>query len=424
MSGRPAAARVSGLSHPLAPWPYELLDVAAMRDSGRPATPFRDFVLKVHQRCNLACDYCYVYTMADQTWRDRPAMMAPEVWRAAARRIAEHARTHDLPVVRVILHGGEPLLAGRDRLLSLVTDLRATLPSGCRAEIGLQTNGVLLDQAMLSALRRHSIVVGISLDGPPEDNDRHRRHADGRGSFAAVDRALALLGEERHRSSFAGLLCTVDPSTDPGACYEQLIRHRPPAIDFLLPHGNWSSPPPAAAAGGTPYADWLIAVFDRWYDAPRKETAIRLFEEIINLVLGGASRSEQVGLSPVGVVVIETDGAIEQVDSLKSTYEGACSTGLNVSTDPLDDALDHPGIVARQIGAAALCDGCLQCSVHQVCGAGHYAHRFRAGAGFRNPSVYCGDLRLLIRHIQHRVTADVARKLGSAIDGPAASHLR
>jgi uncharacterized protein len=401
-----------------------LLNVAGMRCSDWRPTPFRDFVLKVHQRCNLACDYCYVYTMADQTWRDRPVLMTPEVWRVAAARIAEHVRTHSLPAVRVILHGGEPLLAGRQRLRSLVADLRAALPPGCRLDVGLQTNGVLLDEPTLQVLLAESVAVGVSLDGTQQSNDRHRRRPDGGGSYAAVDRALTLLGGSRYRPIFAGLLCTIDLDADPVACYEGLLRYAPPAIDFLFPHANWSNPPRRSADAPTQYGEWLVTAFDRWYGAPRKETMVRLFEEIISLLLGGASRSEQVGLSPVGVVVIETDGAIEQVDSLKSTYDGACATGLNIWTDPLDAALTQPGVVARQIGLAALCDDCLQCPIHQVCGAGHYAHRFRAGTGFRNPSVYCADLRLLIDHVQRRLVADVARKLGSALDGLAASHLR
>ncbi|MEU9838708.1 hypothetical protein AB0C69_05725, partial [Actinomadura sp. NPDC048032] len=38
----------------------------------REALPFREFILKIHSRCNLACDYCYVYEMGDQSWRDQP----------------------------------------------------------------------------------------------------------------------------------------------------------------------------------------------------------------------------------------------------------------------------------------------------------------------------------------------------------------
>jgi uncharacterized protein len=274
----------------------------------------------------------------------------------------------------------------------------------------MQTNGMLLDDGLLELFLRQGLRIGVSLDGTPEQNDLRRRSANGRGSFAAVDRALRRLTDPRFREIFAGLLCTVDPAVDPIACYEALLAYAPPAIDLLLPHANWSAPPQRPAAGGdAPHADWLIAVFDRWYDTPRQETGIRLFEDILALVLGGSSRSEQVGLSPVAVVVVESDGSIEQVDSLKSTYEGACATGLSVSSDPFDAALDHPGIVARQIGEQALSDTCLACPSHRICGGGHYAHRYRSGDGFRHPSVYCADMLKLIGHVAGRVTADLQR---------------
>jgi uncharacterized protein len=396
-------------------WPHESLDVAALRAGGWRPRPFRDFVLKVHQRCNLACDYCYIYEMADQGWRDRPAVMPEHVVRAAADRIGEHARAHDLPEVRLILHGGEPLLAGPARLRSMVTTLRAALPESCRHTVGLQTNGALLDERMLGVLKDLDVKIGVSLDGPPAAHDSHRRRADGRGSFALVNRALTRLASPENRTAYAGLLCTVDPATDPLECFETLLSYRPPAVDFLLPHANWDQPPAgkiaqAGRAGrSTPYAEWLIPIFDRWYDADRQETRVRLFESIIDLILGGASVSEQVGLSPVAVAVVESDGAIEQDDALKSAYAGAGATGLNVLTDPFDAALAHPGIAARQIGLGALADECLACPLHEICGGGHYVHRYRGGDGFRNPSVYCADLRVLITHVRRRVTDGLAR---------------
>jgi uncharacterized protein len=406
--------RRSETSHPAAlrpapdpGWPYRRLDVDDVRARGWRPTAFREFILKVHQRCNLACDYCYVYELADQTWRDRPALMSRDTWRATAVRIAEHAERHRLARVGVVLHGGEPLLAGTDRLVRLAEEVRAAMPAGCEVTVGMQTNGVVLDEPTLDRLVRARISIGISVDGAADNHDRHRRHRDGRGSHMAVNRALALVNQPRYRGSFAGLLCTVDPESDPVECYEALLRHAPPSIDLLLPHANWESPP--RRRGPTPYADWLITVFDRWYDAPRMQTRIRLFEEIMQLLLGGSSRSEQVGLSPVAVAVVESDGAIEQVDSLKSAYSGACSTGFNVRSDAFDAALDHPGIVARQIGVAALCDECVTCHVHRVCGAGHYAHRYRPGTGFRNPSVYCTDLQELIGHVRRRMAHDLSR---------------
>lgn len=394
----------------VAGWPYRGLDVEVLRASGWRPTPFRDFVLKVHQRCNLACDYCYVYTHVDQTWRDRPPTMGVDIAEAAAIRIGDHVRRHRLNRINVILHGGEPLLVGKADLLRLIDVVRAAVPQPCVVGFSVQTNGVLLDEALLRTLRDSGVRIGVSLDGPPAGHDRRRPRPDGRGSFVAVDQALRLLATDEYRPAFAGLLCTVDPTIDPIGCYEALLSHAPPGIDFLLPHANWSRPPGRPpGTTPTPYGDWLVQVFDRWYDVTRVETRVGLFEEIINLLLGGTSLSEQVGLSPVAVAVVESDGAIEQVDSLKSTYPGACATGLNVLADSFEAALEHPGVVARQIGREALCDTCLDCPVHDICGAGHYAHRYRADTGFRNPSVYCADLRRLIWHIQHRVGTDLSR---------------
>ncbi|MBT8227930.1 MAG: FxsB family radical SAM/SPASM domain protein [Dactylosporangium sp.] len=386
---------------------------ALHRRGWRPSA-LREFVLKIHQRCNLACDYCYVYTMADQSWRARPAVMSERVWTAAANRIAEHAERHALDEVRVVLHGGEPLLAGIDRIAAIAEAVRTALPAPVTARLAMQTNGVLLDEATLRALLRCDIRIGVSLDGNQSDHDRHRSDAAGRGSFAEVDRALRLLSGPEYRSLFSGILTTVDPHTDPVACYHTLLAYRPKALDFLLPHANWSAPHPDSGQADRSFGSWLIRVFDRWYDAPRQETRIRFFEEIIHVVLGGASHSENIGLSPAAVAVVETDGAIEQVDALKSAYQGAAATGLSVLTDPLDRALSHPGIIARQLGVDALSEQCRRCPLHRICGGGEYPHRYRAGAGFRNPSVYCADLASLINHVWHRVHADLRARLRAA----------
>ena len=39
-----------------------------LRAGWRP-TPFRQFIVKIHSRCDLACDHCYVYATPDQRWR-------------------------------------------------------------------------------------------------------------------------------------------------------------------------------------------------------------------------------------------------------------------------------------------------------------------------------------------------------------------
>ncbi|WP_385624402.1 FxsB family radical SAM/SPASM domain protein [Streptomyces sp. P8-A8] len=370
---------------------------------------FGQFIVKVHGRCNLACRYCYLYAGPDHTWRDRPAAAAPAVLDRTAHRIAEHAAAHRLSEAALVLHGGEPLLAGAGRLAAFADRVRALAPAGCTVHTTVQTNATLLTEARTATLARHGIRIGISLDGGLAAHNTQRTDHAGRPSWPAALRGARLLAD-RHPDAYAGILTVVDPRTDPVEMYESLLALRPPALDLLLPHGNWTNPPPGLPRAGTasgrptPYGDWLTTVFDRWWRVGRRETRIRLFEECIALLLGLPAATESLGLDPVDAIVVETDGTIEQVDSLKSAYDTAAATGLDIFRHTFDDALRHPGVAARRGGADALAATCRACPLLTVCGGGHYAHRYRAENGFANPSVYCADLERLVRHVAARLS--------------------
>jgi uncharacterized protein len=386
-------------------WPATGIDVRSLRAEGWEAYPFSQFVLKLHNRCNLSCTYCYVYELADKSWRDKPRIISFETLTKTALRIAEHTAAHQLPEVEIVFHGGEPLLCGDSFIRAAIATLRQTIPAECALRIRMQTNATLLTPTMLEMLREHDIKVGVSMDGTERTHNSKRKYATGRGSYQAVSTALRLLATERYSSVYSGILCTIEVCTDPVETYESIIGFAPPRVDFLLPHANWSLPPPSAAA--IDYGQWLSTVFDRWYSRRLPETRVRLFEEIINLLLGGQSATELIGLSPVTLAVIDTDGSIEQVDALKSAFAGAPDTGTNVMTHSFDDLLSHPAIVARQIGDKALPDTCRACPVGTICGGGYYPHRYMPGRGFRNPSVYCEGLRYLIEHIAYRIRSDL-----------------
>lgn len=380
-------------------WPDDL-DVTALTAQGWRPKRFNQFVVKVHSRCNLACGYCYVYESADQSWRDQPKIMTEAVFTEACRQIDEHAGA----AVSLVFHGGEPLLAGAAHLDRLASVATAILSPGRRLRLGLQTNGLLLDPRMIEVCDRWGIRVAVSLDGDEAGHDRHRKFRDGSGSHAGVARGLRLL--QQHRHLYAGLLCTVDLANDPVTTYEALLEFEPPTVDFLLPHANWTAPPAGDRAA---YGKWLSRIFDRWFDAPVRESGVRLFDDILALTLGGTGTSESVGLQPIRVAVIETDGTVEQVDTLKTAFAGATRVHAAAGGNPLDQALRQPQIVARQLGAEALCPTCRDCEIHEICGGGNYTHRFRAGNGFLNPSVYCPDLTFLIGHIRARVSGELAK---------------
>lgn len=368
--------------------------------------PFRQFILKTHGRCNLACDHCYVYTKIDQRWRSRARVMSAETVDQVASRIAAHAGAHRLPFVDVVLHGGEPLLAGPARLEHCVRAIRAAVGPGTEVRFGTQTNGLLLSRSFLSLLSSLGVRVGVSLDGDQEAHDRHRRGPDGGGSFRAA--AIALRRLRDYPEIYGGLLCTIDLENDPVRTYEALLSFAPPAVDFLLPNANWVNPPPGRVPGapGTPYADWLIAVFERWYSAAEQETVVRLFTEIIKVLFGGRSDLEGIGTTPSSMIVVETDGSIERSDMLNAAFDGAATTGLHVAHDDFDAVARQPAVIDARRGSCPT--ACRDCALRRVCGGGAYAHRYRESTGFDGPSVYCPDLFRLISHIRDRLTRDVA----------------
>ena len=383
------------------------------RPRPRPATDtITQFVVKVHSRCDLACDHCYVYEHADQSWRGRPRELSPATAAQAARRIAEHAAAHRLPGVRVVLHGGEPLLLGPRRMRETLEVLRTAISPVTRLDLRIHTNAVLLDEAFLDVFAEYDVKIGVSLDGDRAANDRHRVYRDGRGSYDQVDAALARLRRPEYRQLYAGLLCTIDIANDPVTVYRGLLEQQPPRVDLLLPHATWEHQPFGLAAprdpvrpteGDTAYARWLAAIFDVW-DADGRPMPIRTFESILAALYGRPGTTEALGLEPVDLLVIETDGTLEQVDSLKIAYEGAAATGLDVWRNALDEAGGVPGIAVRTRGIDGVSPICRDCEVVSVCGGGLYPHRYRPGHGFDNPSVYCADLKELITHVMDAET--------------------
>ncbi len=390
-------------------WPTaEHFDFDRLVASGWTPQPFRLFLCKVHTRCNLNCDYCYVYHLADQSWRSKPRMMEQAVIKRLAERIREHVEAHEIDKIHIVLHGGEPLLCGADHIRRFVQTMRAELDGLTEIAFLMQSNGTLLDEEMCRLLVDLGVRVGISLDGSERANNVHRPYRNGRPSYPRVRRALELLNRPEHRQIYAGLLCVIDIDNDPIETYQELVSHQPPGIDFLFRLGDASKPPPGKEdIQNTAYADWLIPIFDLWYSTAPPPVQIRLFQEIIHLLIGGRTGFESIGLTPVNLITIDTGGELEGVDSLKAVFDGAPALAMNIMDESFDDALRHPSVIARQAGADALHPTCRACEIHAVCGGGYYPHRYSDEAGFLNPSVYCADLLKLITHIRATVRLDI-----------------
>lgn len=369
--------------------------------------PISGYVIKVASRCNLNCSYCYEYNMGDSSWKKMPKYMEEEVFSKTLHRIKSHCDAHQFDNISISLHGGEPLLIGHERLATYLA-LADEILGGYRLTLGIQSNGLLLDEAYLALLRKYGVSLGISLDGVPEDNDVFRFYHNGKGSGEEVASKLRLL---QGSSLFGGILSVINVAADPVQTWRYLASFDPPVVDFLLPHAHWDNTlTEEQQQRVAKHGDWLISIFDDWYGGYRQDIRIRFFEEIIYRVFGHAGSLESLGLEEVSLVTVGVNGDYEQVDTMKSVFPGAHTMSLNVNQHSLDEVLKHQNVMARQAGIAGVSDTCKQCAIVSICGGGYYPHRYSEKNGFNNPSVYCGALTNLITHIQRRIKSDLEKK--------------
>jgi uncharacterized protein len=147
--------------------------------------------------CNIDCSYCYLSHRSENNRMDTATVAA----------IARFLRGMPLrdPELSVVWHAGEPLTAPIDFYESAFQTLQSdAAPMLFRHHF--QTNGMLLNDAWCELIKRWSIQVGISIDGPKEIHDANRVDRANRGTFDRVMRGISKLREHDIPFTVIGVL--------------------------------------------------------------------------------------------------------------------------------------------------------------------------------------------------------------------------
>ena len=365
-------------------------------------------LLKVASRCNINCTYCYVYQLGDLGWSRQPKTMSCNTCMAVSAALGglAYGNGHQFAVV---LHGGEPLLLGMDKLTFLLTALRGSLPESCA--ISIQTNGTLLTSEILDLCDHYDVTISLSLDGPRHIHDQNRIGFDDHGTFDRVmEGLLRLRSHPAGYRLFSGILAVMDPSSDPVEVYQFFKDLNPPSLDFIYRDGNHSCLPPGKASlSSTEYGRWMVGMF-RTYVNDTNPIRIRIIDDLVKLVLGGQGTKEGVGLTDYKMLVIDTDGSITKNDTLKSAFDGADRFEIpwSVHTHNLLDFLESDDFEDSVALQRPNNPNCLTCPELGVCGGGMILHRWSEDNEFNNPSVYCADQKLLIGEVRSTVSSFLA----------------
>ena len=338
--------------------------------------------------------------MGDDNWKRQEKLMSPNTIAAICHSLQQIILAQSRRF-NVVLHGGEPLLLGPEKLSFLLQELRQVLPLDY--PISIQTNGVLITEELLDICHHYATTMAVSLDGPEHVHDKYRLTHHQQGSFHAVMKGLRILqAHPAAKEMYAGLLAVVEPLSDPAVVYQFFKEVGTPSVDFLYRDGNHTRLPAGKRSpDSVEFGSWMIRLLDTYLNDP-DPLPIRVLDDMMKVLLGGAVSKEGTGVTDFAIVIIDTDGTIMKNDTLKSTYNGAdkFSRPYNIKNHDLVDFLRSEEFQTYREMQRPNCQICQQCPELAVCGGGMILHRWKETTGFNNPSIYCADQLLLIRHIR------------------------
>jgi uncharacterized protein len=141
-----------------------------------PATPeIGMVVVQPTAFCNIACTYCYLPD------RSNTHVIA----QSTVTRLFEEifASGWSCPELIVVWHAGEPLVVPVSFYEEAFAAIDRLRPANVVVKHSFQTNGMLIDANWCRLFKHWNVGVGVSLDGPRDLHDLHRKTRSGKGTF-------------------------------------------------------------------------------------------------------------------------------------------------------------------------------------------------------------------------------------------------
>lgn len=358
-------------------------------------------VVKVAERCNLNCSYCYMYNHADQSYLRRPAFMSEEVFGQLLARVYEYCDRRQKHRMSLVFHGGEPMLMGTERFRRFTNLARERLGEKLDS-LQIQSNATLVDDDWIATLHDLGVTVGVSMDGPPEIHDMFRVDHAGKGSHERTLKGLLRLQEA---GLLSGALCVVNPAHSGVGVYRYFRSLGITHMNFLFPDATHDVKQTLYGRyGETPVADYLLPIFEDWINEDDPDVKVGCFEDMMRAILGGRVWSDMIGNGRANYLVIDTDGSIQALDALKVCCEGTPESGLNLFEHGFDDLHKGLPLLHRIVSEGIpMCSTCGECPERDTCGGGYLPHRYSRAGGFDNPSIWCQDLQKLFAYVRNYI---------------------
>jgi uncharacterized protein len=320
---------------------------------------FEYLLLKCTSACNYSCTYCYdhdeVHTSKNLDYEKTIEHVKEAI---------DLTRSH----LTLLFHGGEPLIKKHFVQDVTVFAQRYAEKVGKRIFFKIQTHGGMFTDEIVQFLTEYDFFVGISMDGPPDINDKFRVLKNGRGTYEKFDVAYRRYGD--FMRARCGIITT--PTTGSAQHLLRVARHfrdlgfRAWRITNYLAIGRvqdeWSYETDTET-----YVSSILALVDAIEEGEFTGFYIGpVISLLTNLLSDERPDMCTPGNNSCGAgrrfLSVEADGEILPCDTLSREE---FSVG-NISVDSLRSALQHPN--AKVIAKSLPRSDCQSCSLLGVCG--------------------------------------------------------
>lgn len=354
-----------------------------------------DAVVKLTERCNINCSYCYMFNKESDLFESKPKALNDDTVYAIAAFLLDAARKVEAHTVRIILHGGEPLMLRRSEFKSVCQTFIDVLHPKVKVQFTVQTNGMLISESWLQIFEEFDISVGISLDGNRQQNDANRIDHKGRGTFDRVMAGTKLMFDaaKSGRLSNPAVLCVIDPHADGAQVFDSFVSNGFKWMDFLLPIETHET---INLFTVSKIEKYLASVFDAWQRKNDPEISIRIFDNFYSYMTGFDRVSGKRLQNGRGTFILtfSTDGTYGPDDTLRIVSDDYFD--FSVHEDSLEDYLASP--IIREVLSGLTtpsyqCEGCPWVG-HCISGSvnGRVVNRFIPNEGYSGKSVLCSAL--------------------------------
>ncbi|MBR7781852.1 radical SAM protein [Undibacterium luofuense] len=369
-------------------------------------------ILKVSERCNLACTYCYYFYAGDDTYAKRPPVMKESTAEEVADFLNQGVRDLGISRVLIAFHGGEPLLLKPERFRFFCDIFRRKL-NHVQLGFQVQTNAVLINDEWIATFQEYEVNVGISIDGGEQENDKFRIANNGKGSYNEV-----VAGLRKVQAATQGVRALSAPSTisviNAAFDYRKIFKHLHEdlgveQISFLFPDVQHDTGLPFNTPAER-YGEILCQIFDAWIETGAQakvrqiDRLLSFFQQINEVSIPSNSSGQGLGTQ---IIVVQSDGELSLDDSYMVALEWRQSQKTpHVAQTSLETYLAQPVFADIDAYRAKLPSTCKSCCWSRVCRGGDLENRYSKLNGFDNPSVFCDGLKKFYTHVTKYLIAN------------------